>query len=250
MRGQSIQSDLSRILCLLWCWTHLECVGLTGRCPCLEPTSTTPSPVLSAGASSSTLRETRIPRHDGEQLVSLPADKVKQIWAEAVRIFNMNTLSAHLLSHFLGKLNAATQAIPPAPLFYRCLQRDLQAALADNDQNYEAHLTLSQASLEELSWWGEHLEWETSQTETRACDHQLRCLTDGLGSNLYRDMHRGSLVCTGTSYAHQLSGAVSSHTCSEDLPEACLSDLSTPSTDNATVVAYINNMGGTVSCRL
>ena len=84
-------------------------------------------------------------------LVSLPADKVKQIRAEAVRISNMNTLSARLLSHFLGKLSAATQAIPPAPLFYRCLQRDLQATLADNDQNYEAHLTLSQASVEELS---------------------------------------------------------------------------------------------------
>ena len=86
-------------------------------------------------------------------LVSLPADKVKQIWTEAVRLSNMTTLSARLLSHFLGKLSAATQAIPPAPLFYCCLQRDLQAALADNNQNYEVPLTLSQASLEELSWW-------------------------------------------------------------------------------------------------
>ena len=88
-------------------------------------------------------------------LVSLSADKVKQIWTEAVRLSNMTTLSACLLSHFLGKLSAATQAIPPAPLCYRCLQRDLQAALADNNQNYEVPLILLQASLEELSWWGD-----------------------------------------------------------------------------------------------
>jgi len=48
-------------------------------------------------------------------------------------------------------------AIPPAPLFYRCLQRDLQAALANNNQDYEALLSLSQSSQEELSWWREHL---------------------------------------------------------------------------------------------
>ena len=90
-------------------------------------------------------------------LVSLAADKVKQIQAEATRISNMTSLSAHLLSHFLGKLSAATQAIPPALLFYRCLQRDLQAALANNNQDYEALLSLSQSSQEELSWWREHL---------------------------------------------------------------------------------------------
>ena len=48
-------------------------------------------------------------------LVNLRADKVKQIHTEAIRISNMDSLSAHLLSHILGKLSAATQAIPPAP---------------------------------------------------------------------------------------------------------------------------------------
>ena len=69
----------------------------------------------------------------------------------------MASLSARLFSHFLGKLSAATQAIPPAPLFYRCLQRYLQAALNNSNQDYEALLTLSQPSQEELSWWREHL---------------------------------------------------------------------------------------------
>ena len=62
-------------------------------------------------------------------LVSLPTDKLKQIRAEAIIISNTVSLSAHLLSHFLGKLSSATQAIPLAPLFYRCLQTDLKVAL-------------------------------------------------------------------------------------------------------------------------
>ena len=49
-------------------------------------------------------------------LISLPADRVKEIMAEAIRI-------SHLLSHFLGNLSAAIQAIPPVPLFFHCLQR-------------------------------------------------------------------------------------------------------------------------------
>jgi len=54
-------------------------------------------------------------------LVSLSADRIKEITAEAIRISNMASLSAHLLSHFLGKLSTATQAIPPAPLFFHWL---------------------------------------------------------------------------------------------------------------------------------
>jgi len=81
-------------------------------------------------------------------LVSLLANKVKQIRAEAIRISNMVSLSAHLLSHFPGKLSAATQGIPLAPLFYCCLQRDLQVALNNSNQDYKVLLFLSQPSLE------------------------------------------------------------------------------------------------------
>jgi len=51
-------------------------------------------------------------------LISLPPEKVKQIWSEASRILNMPTLSARLLSQFLGKVNAPTQAVPPVPLCF------------------------------------------------------------------------------------------------------------------------------------
>ena len=86
-------------------------------------------------------------------LISLPADKVKQIWAEVVRIANMTLLTAQLLSHFLGNLSMAIQTIPQATLFYCCLHRGLH----NNSQNYEPFLSLSQAFLAQLSWWREHL---------------------------------------------------------------------------------------------
>jgi len=63
----------------------------------------------------------------------------------------MVSLSAHLLSHFFGKLNAATLGIPPTPLFYCCLQRDLQIALNNSNQDYKVLLSLSQRSPEKLS---------------------------------------------------------------------------------------------------
>jgi len=73
-------------------------------------------------------------------LVSLPADRVKEITAEAIRISNMVSLSAHLLSHFLGKLSAATQAIPPASLFFHCLQRDSQSEVRGSSVPITTHL--------------------------------------------------------------------------------------------------------------
>ena len=50
-------------------------------------------------------------------------------------------------------MNVANQVIPPAPLFYRNLQIDLEAASKALDQDYESSLTLSLYSKRELAWW-------------------------------------------------------------------------------------------------
>ena len=186
-------------------------------------------------------------------LLSLPADKVKQIRAEAIRISNMASLSARLLSHFLGKLSAATQAIPPAPLFYRCLQRDLQIALINSNQDYEIPLSLSQPSREELSWWRENLpKWNGKPLKHKS--EQVIISSDA------------SLLGWGAACAKNRTGGAWSvqeqtmHINSLELLAAMLAaktflkDTSGVSVllqlDNATAVAYINNMGGTVSCQL
>uniref|UniRef100_A0A1X7VXA7 Uncharacterized protein n=1 Tax=Amphimedon queenslandica TaxID=400682 RepID=A0A1X7VXA7_AMPQE len=57
-------------------------------------------------------------------------------------------------------MNATNQVIPPAPLFYRSLQMNLTEALRDASQDFEAELTLSTDSWEELIWWDtQMLKW-------------------------------------------------------------------------------------------
>ena len=85
--------------------------------------------------------------------LSLPSEKLKKIRAESRKLLGAGQVSARALSRLIGKMSAANQVIPPAPLFYRYLQMDLSAALRAGCQNYETTLQLSQDSKEELVWW-------------------------------------------------------------------------------------------------
>ena len=53
--------------------------------------------------------------------IRLPGEKIKKIRAEAGKALQAHILSALTLSYLLGKMNAATQVIPMAPLYYRNL---------------------------------------------------------------------------------------------------------------------------------
>ena len=69
------------------------------------------------------------------------------------RCLKEELITARDLSRLLDKMNAGTQVIPPAPLFYRHLQISLSQALDFSFQNYETNIILSQDCKEELSWW-------------------------------------------------------------------------------------------------
>ena len=66
-------------------------------------------------------------------------------------------MSAQQLSQFLGKVNAASQAVQVAPLFYRALLGNLQRVLHQGGQDYDQSLILSKEAQEELAWWQNHL---------------------------------------------------------------------------------------------
>ena len=198
----------------------------------------------------------RILGHDGEHQHSASQPPSRESEADLGRghqNLQMTFLSARLFSHFLGKLSAATQAVPPAPLFYHCLQRDLQAALAGNNQDYDTSLSLSQAAQEELSWWREHLpRWngkplkrklkqvtissDASQMGWGAVCAETR--TGGAWSIQEQAMHINSLELLAATLAVKAFQKEASGI-------SVLLQL-----DNATAVAYINNMGGTVSNQL
>ena len=82
--------------------------------------------------------------------LSLPAGTINKIWAESQKLLEAGQVSTHALSRLIGRMNAANQVIPPAPLFYRHLQMDLVAALRASDQDCESSLTMSLYSNEEL----------------------------------------------------------------------------------------------------
>ena len=83
----------------------------------------------------------------------LPPEKLKVIKADARKLQEVELVSACALAHLLGKMNATTQVIPPAPLFYRHLQMNLSAALRALAQDYEMTLSISPEGRNELIWW-------------------------------------------------------------------------------------------------
>ena len=85
--------------------------------------------------------------------LSLPAVKLKKIWAESRKLLQAGEVLTRTLSRLIGRMDAPHQVIPPAPLFYRHLQMDLIAALRASNQDYESSLSLSLDSKEELVWW-------------------------------------------------------------------------------------------------
>ena len=182
--------------------------------------------------------------------LKLPSEKLSQIRKEAGLLHRKTVVSARQLSQFLGKLNAASQALLVAPLFFRALQGDLQKALLQGDQNYNQTLSLSKEALEELGWWQYQLaNWNgrtVIQTPVQVLIQSDASLT-GWGA-----------VCEGVS----TGGSWNSQ--EQLLHINCLELLAAElamktflksrqgisvllQLDNSTAVAYINNRGGTMS---
>ena len=88
-------------------------------------------------------------------ILSLPPEKLTAITMAAKEIQQMQNTSLKELSTLLGRMNHAAQTgIWMAPLHYRSLQRDqIKALHLTNNRPELAQITISQSSMEELSWW-------------------------------------------------------------------------------------------------
>ena len=150
-------------------------------------------------------------------------------------------------------MNATSWVIPPAPLFYRHLQMKLSVALNKGLQDYETQLTLDQECKNELRWWDKHMcRWKGKILLSRetdlvidsdasqigwgaACQGQK---TGGPRSNRERRSHINCLELMAATLAIQTFAK----------SKTGISVLLR--IDNTTAVAYINNLGGTVSREL
>ena len=185
--------------------------------------------------------------------LSLPPAKIKKIRAESRKLLEAEQLSARALSRLIGKMSAAHQVIPPAPLFYRHLQMDLASALRATGQDYESTLTLSSNSREELMWWdSQMIKWNGKTVISAEPDLTIEsdASNQGWGAS-----------CQGTSTGGPWSiQEMGQHINCLELLAATLAlktfvkDKKGVSVllriDNTTAVAYINNHGGTVSREL
>ena len=117
-------------------------------------------------------------------LVSLQADRVKEITAEAIRISNMVSLSAHLLSHFLGSNPGYSSNPTILPLPTERLSTTQQSGLRGS--------SVPITTLPTKTPGGEKtLEWEALKGQIKSSYHQLRCLPNRLGAACVKN-------CTGS----------------------------------------------------
>ena len=84
-----------------------------------------------------------------------PEEKMKKIKSETGKALQSQTVTALMLSRLIGKMNAATQAIHMAPLYYGNLQGCLQEALQET-QDYSTPVIITGEAREELGWCEDH----------------------------------------------------------------------------------------------
>ena len=103
--------------------------------------------------------------------IKLPSDKLKKLRAESQRLEKKEVVSARSLAWLFGKMNATSQVIPPASLFYQHLQMKLSLPLNRSLQDYEIQLTLDQECKNELRWWDNHMgKWNGKALLSRDTD--------------------------------------------------------------------------------
>ena len=113
-----------------------------------------------------------------------------------------------MLSRINGKMNAATQAIPMAHLYYRNLQACLREALQEA-QDYSSTATLTEEAREELQWWIDHfMQWNRRSLicHDSSISIETDASTKGGGGSVQQSPHRGPIEPSGAYNAHQLPG--------------------------------------------
>lgn len=182
--------------------------------------------------------------------LQVPGEKMKKIRQEARQLLSRAESSARQVSRLIGKMQSMSKGIPPAPLFYRALQRDLAAALERGQQSYETICPLSLEAQEELQWWISHMErWNGKSLLVHQPDQVIESdaslrgwgaasqgtLTGGPWSPEEQQYHINCLEI--------LAAFLAIRTFVKDQSDITVLIR----IDNTTAVAYINHLGGTVS---
>jgi hypothetical protein len=92
-----------------------------------------------------------------QMTLKLPKDKIKDIVTRCQEMVREDQTTVRKLAKLIGKLTAASQAVLPAPLFYRRLQMQKTKGLCNGGQSYESIVGLTTDCKKELRWWIQEL---------------------------------------------------------------------------------------------
>ena len=186
-------------------------------------------------------------------ILSLPPEKLTAITMAAKEIQQMQNTSLKELSTLLGRMNHAAQTgIWMAPLHYRSLQRDqIKALHLTNNRPELAQITISQSSMEELSWWTSPDLQGLNGQQLQTPPFEITVSTDasllGWGAT-WPGTTIGGRWLPKEAQSHKPTGAKGSTSSTfgslqvmHSTPETC------SPTDVPTAVAYVNKRGGTRS---
>ena len=138
--------------------------------------------------------------------MKLPDEKIKRFGQKPQQPKD----SARMLSHLLGKMNAAAQVIPPAPLFYPSLTDDLDRSLEQGRPGLRDGDLVTGIQRGTVVVGQPHDPVECGEERYRPSD-RIRCFTDMLEGSMLTTQDRWTLVQTRGLDAHKLPGAVSSY---------------------------------------
>ena len=152
--------------------------------------------------------------------LKLPIEKMKQIRKEAGQLQRKESMSARQLSQFLGKLNAASQAVLVTPLFLQeSTRRSTESTAPGRPELRSSPGTVhrSPGGADLVAEPPISVEWENSGSETSSDSDSVRCLSAGMGGSMQRSKHWRFMGPLGASVTYKLSGAPGSTVGTEDL---------------------------------
>ena len=185
--------------------------------------------------------------------ITLSATKVESIKRICTDMISKTEVSIQELSSLIGTLNATVEAVIPASLYVRELQMFQTKCLLKSKRNYQQMIILPQTSRGEINWWLQQLEhWNGKQirlssnpdlvieTDASKTGWGAVCLTQNLRMGgpwnpSEKKLHINVLELKAVQFAIQ---SLTKH--KQNIHVHIKSD-------NTTVVAYLNKMGGTRS---
>ena len=90
--------------------------------------------------------------------VSLTPERSRKLKLACERLYNKTSPTIHEVAHVVGLMVASFLAVRYAHMYYRSLEIDKCDALRSNQGNFDAKMTLTHQTKQDLLWWADSIE--------------------------------------------------------------------------------------------